>query len=99
MKLLALDRPELIELAAGIARRFFFPTAAAGGTINGEPMVNGKTAVPILASLPAHIECEVKRIVDPDGDHAVVILRVVEAEHREEVRPLTIAETPWQYGG
>ena len=82
-----------------IARRFFFPTAAGCGTINGEPVVEGKTAVPVLASLPAHIECQVKRIVDTDGDHAVVILRVVEAEYREEVRPLTIAETPWQYGG
>jgi flavin reductase (DIM6/NTAB) family NADH-FMN oxidoreductase RutF len=82
-----------------IARRFFFPTAAAGGTINGEPVVDGKTAAPILENLPAHIECQVERIVDTDGDHAVVILRVVEAEYRKEVRPLTIAETPWQYGG
>jgi flavin reductase (DIM6/NTAB) family NADH-FMN oxidoreductase RutF len=52
-----------------------------------------------LASLPAHVECEVERIVDTDGDHAVVILRVVEAECREPVKPLTIAETPWEYGG
>jgi hypothetical protein len=29
----------------------------------------------------------------------MVILRVVEAELREKVRPLTIAETPWEYGG
>jgi hypothetical protein len=29
----------------------------------------------------------------------VVILRVVDAEFREKVRPLTMAETPWQYGG
>jgi hypothetical protein len=28
-----------------------------------------------------------------------VIMRVVEAECRAPVRPLTIAETPWQYGG
>jgi flavin reductase like protein len=52
--------------------------------------VDGKTAVPILANLPANIECEVERIVDRDGDHAVVILRVVEAEFRKEVQPLTI---------
>lgn len=82
-----------------IARRFFFPTDAACGTINGEPFAEGRTAAPILANLPAHIECRVERIVDTDGDHAVVILRVVEAEFREEVRPLTIAETPWEYGG
>ena len=46
-----------------------------------------------------HIECEVERIVDTDGDHALVILRAVDAECREQVRPLTIADTPWQYGG
>ncbi|HEV8644608.1 MAG TPA: flavin reductase family protein [Burkholderiales bacterium] len=82
-----------------IARRFFFPTRANCTTINGEPFVEGKTAAPILANLPAHIECQVERIVDTDGDHAVVILRVVEAECRDQVRPLTIGETPWQYGG
>jgi flavin reductase (DIM6/NTAB) family NADH-FMN oxidoreductase RutF len=82
-----------------IARRFFFPTHAGGGTINGEPFAEGRTAAPILASLPAHVECKIEKIVDTDGDHAVVILRVVEAESREEVRPLTMAETPWEYGG
>lgn len=40
-----------------IARWFFFPTAAGCGTLNGEPVVEGKTAAPVLASLPAHIEC------------------------------------------
>ncbi|MGH8131472.1 MAG: flavin reductase family protein [Steroidobacteraceae bacterium] len=82
-----------------IARRFFFPTAAGGGAINGEPVVEGKTSAPVLASLPAYIECQVERIVDTDGDHAMVILRAVEAECREQVRPLTIADTPWEYGG
>jgi len=82
-----------------IARRFFFPTDAGSGTINGQPFAAGRTAAPVLASLPAHVECQVERIVDTDGDHAVVILRVVEAECRERVRPLTIAESPWEYGG
>ena len=82
-----------------IARRFFFPTRANCTTINGEPFAEGKTAAPILANLPAHIEFQVEQIIDTEGDHAVVILRVVEAECREPVRPLTIAETPWQYGG
>jgi flavin reductase (DIM6/NTAB) family NADH-FMN oxidoreductase RutF len=82
-----------------IARRFFFPTVASCGAINGEPVMEGKTSAPVLASLPAHIECQVERVVDTDGDHALVILRAVEAECREQVRPLTIAETPWEYGG
>jgi flavin reductase (DIM6/NTAB) family NADH-FMN oxidoreductase RutF len=82
-----------------IARRFFFPTRANCTTINGEPFAAGRTAAPILANLPAHIECQVDQIVDTDGDHAIVILQVVEAECGESVRPLTIAQTPWHYGG
>jgi flavin reductase (DIM6/NTAB) family NADH-FMN oxidoreductase RutF len=82
-----------------IARRFFFPTRTERGTINGEPFEEGKTAAPILANLPAHIECRVEQIVDTDGDHAMVILRAVEADFCDEVRPLTIADTPWEYGG
>ena len=82
-----------------IARRFFSPTEAGGGTINGEPFAEGRTAAPVLARLPAHVECRVERVVETDGDHAVVILRVVEAECPEQVRPLTIAESPWEYGG
>src|SRR5260221_8773374 len=61
--------------------------------------MDGKTTAPVLPNLPAYIECQVEQIVETDGDHAVVILRVVEAECRERVRPLTIAESPWEYGG
>lgn len=82
-----------------IAYRFFRPTNAVAGTINGEPYADGTTAAPVLASLPAHIECHVEQIVETGGDHAVVILRVVEAECREAFRPLTIADSPWEYGG
>ncbi len=82
-----------------IARRFFYPTRPENGSINGEPFAEGKTTAPILANLPAHLECQVEKIVDTDGDHALVILRVVEAACPEAVRPLTIAETPWEYGG
>jgi len=82
-----------------VARRFFAPTAAAAGAINGVPFSDGTTAAPILIGLPAHVECRVDRIVDTGGDHAVVILRVVEAECCGDFRPLTIADSPWEYGG
>lgn len=82
-----------------IARRFFFPTRTACGTINEEAFADGSTSAPILASLPAHVECRVARIFEAEGDHAVVILEVVEAECPEEVRPLTMAQTRWVYGG
>jgi flavin reductase (DIM6/NTAB) family NADH-FMN oxidoreductase RutF len=82
-----------------IARRFFFPTHVVCGTINGEAFMEGKTTAPVLPNLPAHIECQVEHIVETRGDHAVVILRVVEAECQERVRPLTMAATPWKYDG
>ena len=82
-----------------IAQTFFYPTRAERGTINGEPFAEGRTTAPVLASLPAHVECSVERILDAEGDHAMVILGVVEAECGERVRPLTVADAPWEYGG
>jgi flavin reductase (DIM6/NTAB) family NADH-FMN oxidoreductase RutF len=82
-----------------IAQRFFFPTKAVDGHINGEPFTDGVTGAPILPNAPAHVECRVLKIIDGIGDHAVVILEVVEAQCCDGVRPLTVAESPWQYGG
>lgn len=82
-----------------VARKFFASTEVDSGLINGEPFVEGKTSAPILQVAPAYVECHVHQIVDNEGDHAVVIMEVVHAEYRELMRPLTIAESPWGYGG
>ncbi len=82
-----------------IAQKFFSPTKSEGSLINGEPFVAGKTSSPILQNVPVYAECRVKQIVDSGGDHAIVIMEVVEAQCREQIRPLTIAESPWDYGG
>lgn len=82
-----------------IAQRFFYPTRAECGTINGEPFAQGITTAPVLANLPAYVECSVERILDAEGDHAMVILGVVEAECGAQMRPLTVADAPWEYGG
>jgi flavin reductase (DIM6/NTAB) family NADH-FMN oxidoreductase RutF len=82
-----------------MARRFFAPTASDATGINGEPVEPGATSMPILRHAPAYAECRVRRILEDLGDHAVVIFEVVEAECREPVQPLTIADTPWEYGG
>jgi flavin reductase (DIM6/NTAB) family NADH-FMN oxidoreductase RutF len=87
------------ESQQDVARRFVFTTAAGDGRINGEPVEEGRTRAPLLANLPARLECQVERIVHTGGDHAIVILRVVEAQYAETVRPLTIAQSPWEYGG
>lgn len=82
-----------------LARRFFFPTAVGCGTINGEPFKEGRTTAPILVSFLAHVECRVEGLADGHGDHAVVVLRVVASECRKALRPLTIADSPWEYSG
>ncbi len=82
-----------------LAATFFRPTRMAGGLLNGQPFVEGKTLAPILTDAPAHIECRVRQIVDTGGDHALVILEVTEAECQTQVPPLTIAASPWEYGG
>jgi flavin reductase (DIM6/NTAB) family NADH-FMN oxidoreductase RutF len=83
----------------GIARRFFEPTRLHDGVLNGEPFQDGATAAPILRNAPAYVEGRVRGILEGLGDHALVVLEVMEAECREQVRPLTIAESPWEYGG
>ena len=81
-----------------MAQRFFCPTCVVGDTINGEPFTPGVTRAPILTNARAHVECEVRHIFDR-GDHAVVVLEVIEAECAGEIDPLTVAASPWEYGG
>ncbi len=82
-----------------IAQKFFAPTQIGPGLINGEPFVEGSTSAPILKNLTAYLECRVRHILEDGGDHSIVTLEVVEAVCREQVQPLTIAESPWEYGG
>ncbi|HXU11717.1 MAG TPA: flavin reductase family protein [Candidatus Binatia bacterium] len=83
-----------------MARRFFAPTEADATGINGEPFQEGTGAVPILSNAPAYLECRVRRIFDDfEGDHVLVVLEVLDAACRGPVRPMTIAESPWEYGG
>jgi len=82
-----------------IAQKFFSPTRAEPGIINGERFQPGKTSAPILQDLGAYVECRVRRIIEDEGDHAMVILEVLEAECLAPMQPLTIRESPWEYGG
>jgi flavin reductase (DIM6/NTAB) family NADH-FMN oxidoreductase RutF len=92
LHILGVDQQEL-------ARKFFAPTQAGDDGINGEPFREGVTSAPVLLNAAACVECRVRRILDDLGDHALVVLEVVETTCREPVRPLTIAESPWEYGG
>jgi len=81
-----------------MAQRFFSPTRVLDDTINGEPFTPGVTRAPILKNARAHFECVVRHIF-ARGDHAVVVMEVVEAECHGQILPLTVAASPWQYGG
>ena len=81
-----------------LAQRFFAPTKVIDDTLNGEPFVPGLTRAPILENAGAYFECVVRQIVTL-GDHAVVIMEVIDAECRRDICPLTVASSPWAYGG
>jgi flavin reductase (DIM6/NTAB) family NADH-FMN oxidoreductase RutF len=82
-----------------IAQRFFAPTTVVNGRLNDEPFTSGKTGAPVLASALAYVECRVRQCVQTGGDHAVAILEVVEASACKGIQPLTVDDSPWQYGG
>ncbi|HET9360399.1 MAG TPA: flavin reductase family protein [Vicinamibacterales bacterium] len=81
-----------------MAERFFRPTTVTGWTMNGEPFAPGLTGVPVLQNAAAFFECIVRHICRL-GDHAIVVMEVVEAECRAQIQPLTVAASPWEYGG
>jgi flavin reductase (DIM6/NTAB) family NADH-FMN oxidoreductase RutF len=82
-----------------IAQKFFSTTKRADDSLNGEPYTAGKTSAPILRNLLAYLECKVIDIRDEYGDHAIVILEVVDAQLRKQIKPLVVADSPWHYGG
>ena len=83
-----------------IAQKFFSRTQATyPDTINDEPVMAGKTSAPILQNSPAYVECQVHQIIENGGDHTIVVLEVVEANCQQQVQPLTVADSPWEYGG
>jgi len=82
-----------------VARKFLTVLQVQNGTINGQPYTDGTTGAPILSEAPAYIECKLRRIVDDGGDHVVILLEVLDAKVREDVPPLLVADSPWEYGG
>jgi flavin reductase (DIM6/NTAB) family NADH-FMN oxidoreductase RutF len=82
-----------------VAQKFFATTKFDKSQINGEPYVQAKNAAPILTNLPAYIECSVVDVNERLGDHALVILEVTNCAFLREIEPLTVTDSPWEYGG
>jgi flavin reductase (DIM6/NTAB) family NADH-FMN oxidoreductase RutF len=82
-----------------IAQKFFAPSKGSRTKLNDEPFFEGKTSAPILKNSSAYLECKALDIREEYGDHAIVILEVVEAELAAPIVPLTVSDSPWEYGG
>lgn len=89
----------LTDQQKDIAQKFFAATRKSGETLNGEPFVAGKTSAPILKNLGPYLECKLVHICEEHGDHAVVILEVIEAGGNTAMNPLVVRDSPWKYGG
>ena len=89
----------LAQAQLDMARKFFSRTRRRDEVFHGERVTAGITSAPVLQSAPAYAECRVCRILDNVGDHAVVIMEVIDAQCRENVQPLTVEDSPWKYGG
>jgi flavin reductase (DIM6/NTAB) family NADH-FMN oxidoreductase RutF len=82
-----------------LAQKFFAPTKATEGHLNGEPYTLGNNLAPVLSNLPAYLECSAIEISENVGDHALVILQVTNAGVLSDIEPLTVTDSPWEYGG
>lgn len=83
-----------------LAQKFFKDLERTDGHFSGHPYALGKhTGCPMFAELPATIECAVDTMVEHENDHALVLARVLDAVHRHDAKPLTHAETGWNYAG
>jgi flavin reductase (DIM6/NTAB) family NADH-FMN oxidoreductase RutF len=82
-----------------IAQKFFSPTQVCGRMLNGEPFSENNGNAPTLDNLAAYVQCRVVEILDHLGDHSLVVMEVTEVTCRKLVPPLTIRESPWEYGG
>jgi flavin reductase (DIM6/NTAB) family NADH-FMN oxidoreductase RutF len=82
-----------------LAQKFFAAPEESNGTLNGEPYRQGKNGAPVLDKIGVYLECHVVEIFQQLGDHAIALLEVRDAVVRGDIRPLTVAQSPWQYGG
>src|ERR1700685_17188 len=77
-----------------LAQKFFSTTKESNGLLNGEPFTEGKTFAPVLKNLGAYLECKLVDICEDYGDHAIVILEVVEAGNSGTMEPLIVSNSP-----
>lgn len=78
----------------GAAFAFFKPAVREGDRINGEAYRRGSTGSPILASVPAYVECRLTGTLEL-GDHSVFVGEVVDAAVTAEISGRPDDATLW----
>ena len=84
-----------------IFRRFSKPAERDGNALNGRPIREGTTGVPIFEEAVAWLECTVTTTVDV-GTHDLFLGEVVDAGFAEggrEAAVASMADTRMKYGG
>ena len=81
-----------------LATAFFKSASVQGDQLNGFAFSPGVTGAPVLADVPAWLECRVIAEIDR-GDHTAFVAEVVEAGVRREEEPLTLKDAGFNYGG
>ncbi|HUO58705.1 MAG TPA: flavin reductase family protein [bacterium] len=82
-----------------IAQKFFKHVEPESGRVAGEEFVESPLLrFPVFPKMAGFVECRVKGMVE-QGDHAVVVAEVIEAESGTLEGPLLLSTTGWNYGG
>ena len=81
-----------------LAQHFLKPAHLGGDKLAGVAHRAGATGAPVLEEAIAFVECRVRQI-PPAGDHSLVVGEVIEAKVQQDVEPMSLKETGWQYGG
>lgn len=84
-----------------IFRTFSKPAERDGNTLNGRPVREGTTGVPIFEEAVAWLECSVTQVIDV-GTHDLILGEVVDADFTAGGREAAVArmeDTRMKYGG
>jgi flavin reductase (DIM6/NTAB) family NADH-FMN oxidoreductase RutF len=82
-----------------VAEAFFKPPRSENGKLGAHAFRAAPlTGAPILEAALGFLGCQVRGSLG-DGDHALFLGEVVEAEAKGPVETLVLADTPWKYGG
>lgn len=81
-----------------IAFAYFKHVEPEGGKLGGYAYETQTTGAPIISDAPAWFECELVTTV-AEGDHVIVVGKVVEAGVKAQVDALTLKECGVNYGG